>query len=387
MNSKCKCCAETQVETGENKSPDLLLSDEEDANVVMAESLQFNLNIISEATDNFSNVKKLGQGGFGSVYLGKLPNGQEIAVKRLSRNSGQGKIEFTNEVVLLARLQHRNLVRLLGFCLEGNERILVYEFVPNSSLDQFIFDPLKRACLDWDTRYKIITGIARGLMYLHEDSRLRIIHRDLKASNILLDADMNPKVSDFGMARLFELDQTQADTIRIVGTYGYMAPEYVLHGHYSVKSDVFSFGVLMLEVVSGRKNLDSCSHLGGEPEILISNVWRNWREGKTANIVDPLVTSGYSANIMRCIHIGLLCVQENEASRPTIASVVMMLNSHSVPLAVPTQPAFSKRMTYASDMSTSIDGTSTASQGDRSGHRSGASMGSNEVSITKPYPR
>ncbi|KAI4370124.1 hypothetical protein MLD38_018505 [Melastoma candidum] len=166
----------------------------------MVESLQFNLHIIVEATENFSDSKKLGQGGLGCVYLGKLPNGQEIAVKRLSRISGQGQIEFKNEVVLLAKLQHRNLVRLLGFCLEGKERLLVYEFVPNSSLDQFIFDPLKRAYLNWDTRSKIITGIARGLMYLHEDSRLRIIHRDLKASNILLDSEMNPKVSDFGMA-------------------------------------------------------------------------------------------------------------------------------------------------------------------------------------------
>ncbi|KAI4312933.1 hypothetical protein MLD38_037719 [Melastoma candidum] len=364
--------------------------DEEDDDVVMVESLQFNLDIISEATDNFSNAKKLGQGGFGSVYLGKLPNGQQIAVKRLSRNSGQGQIEFKNEVVLLARLQHRNLVRLLGFCLEGNERVLVYEFVPNSSLDQFIFDQLKRARLDWDSRYKIITGIARGLLYLHEDSRLRIIHRDLKASNILLDADMNPKVSDFGMARLFELDQTQADTNRIVGTYGYMAPEYVLHGHFSVKSDVFSFGVLMLEIVSGRKNLDSHSHFGGDPEILISHVWRSWREGKIGNILDPSVTSGYSPDILRCIHIGLLCVQENEASRPTMASVIVMLNSHSVSLPIPTQPAFSTSMIYTSDISTSVYGTSTASHGNTSGDRTGAGRGSNsvnEISITMPYPR
>ncbi|KAI4312067.1 hypothetical protein MLD38_036922 [Melastoma candidum] len=326
----------------------------------MVESLQFNLGVIREATENFSDAMKLGQGGFGSVYFGKLPNGQEIAVKRLSRNSGE-------------------------------ERLLVYEFVPNSSLDQFIFDPLKRARLDWDTRYKIITGIARGIMYLHEDSRLRIIHRDLKASNILLDAGMNPKVSDFGMARLFEFDQTQADTNRIVGTYGYMAPEYVLHGHFSVKSDVFSFGVLVLEIVSGRKNLDSHGHYGEDPEILISHVWRSWREGNIRNIVDPSVTStNYSANILRCIHIGLLCVQESVASRPTMASVVVMLNSHTVTLPVPTQPAFSMSMGNASDLSTSIDGTSTTSHSDYSGNRTGSGRRTysvNEVSITRPYPR
>ncbi|PQM35557.1 cysteine-rich receptor-like protein kinase 10 [Prunus yedoensis var. nudiflora] len=190
-----------------------------------AEPLQFDLATIRVSTDDFSEANKLGQGGFGSVYRGRLLNGKDIAVKRLSTNSGQGDLEFKNEVLLVAKLQHRNLVRLLGFCLEGSERLLVYEFVPNASLDHIIFDPTKRAQLDWVRRYKIIVGTARGLLYLHEDSRLRIIHRDLKASNILIDAEMNPKISDFGMARLFVPDQTQGNTSRIVGTYGYMAPE------------------------------------------------------------------------------------------------------------------------------------------------------------------
>ncbi|VVA40143.1 PREDICTED: cysteine-rich [Prunus dulcis] len=219
-----------------------------------AESLQFDLATIRVSTDDFSEANKLGQGGFGSVYRGRLLNGKDIAVKRLSTNSGQGDLEFKNEVLLVAKLQHRNLVRLLGFCLEGSERLLVYEFVPNASLDHIIFDPTKRAQLDWVRRYKIIVGTARGLLYLHEDSRLKIIHRDLKASNILIDAEMNPKISDFGMARLFVPDQTQGNTSRIVGTFGYMAPEYAMHGHFSVKSDVYSFGVLVLEIVSGQKN-------------------------------------------------------------------------------------------------------------------------------------
>ncbi|PIA58492.1 hypothetical protein AQUCO_00500436v1 [Aquilegia coerulea] len=218
------------------------------------ESLQFNFATVEAATDNFSDDNKLGEGGFGAVYKGKLSEEREIAVKRLSRNSGQGLEEFKNEVLLLAKLQHRNLVRLLGFCIEGREKLLIYEFVPNASLDKFIFDPIKRTYLDWERRYKIIGGIARGLLYLHEDSRDRIIHRDLKASNILLDAEMNSKISDFGMARLFVLDQTQGTTSRIVGTYGYMSPEYAMHGHFSVKSDVFSFGVLVLEIITGQKN-------------------------------------------------------------------------------------------------------------------------------------
>ncbi|XP_031260592.1 cysteine-rich receptor-like protein kinase 25 isoform X1 [Pistacia vera] len=217
------------------------------------ESLQFDFGTIQIATDNFSDDNKLGQGGFGVVYKGMLSNGQQVAVKRLSKNSKQGEVEFKNEVLLVAKLQHRNLVRLLGFCLEGKERILVYEFVPNSSLDQFIFDPIKREYMEWERRYKIIGGISRGLLYVHEDSRLRIIHRDLKASNILLDSDMNPKISDFGMTKLFEVDESQSDTNQVVGTFGYMASEYVKYGRFSVKSDIYSFGVLFLEIVSGQK--------------------------------------------------------------------------------------------------------------------------------------
>ncbi|KAG8635254.1 hypothetical protein MANES_16G014100v8 [Manihot esculenta] len=189
-----------------------------DSDITTVESLQFDLGTIEAATNNFSNDNKLGEGGFGEVYKGIMSNGQAIAVKRLSRNSLQGAEEFKNEVLLVAKLQHRNLVRLLGFCLEGEEKILVYEFVPNKSLDYFLFDPEKRRQLNWPRRYKIIEEIARGILYLHEDSRLRIIHRDLKASNILLNEDMHPKVSDFGMAKIFGVDQTQGNTSRIVGT-------------------------------------------------------------------------------------------------------------------------------------------------------------------------
>uniref|UniRef100_A0A2N9ES03 Protein kinase domain-containing protein n=1 Tax=Fagus sylvatica TaxID=28930 RepID=A0A2N9ES03_FAGSY len=186
--------------------------------ITSVESFYFDFNTISAATDNFSDANKLGKGGFGVVYKGRLSNGQEIAVKRLSRNSGQGDIEFKNKVLLVAKLQHRNLVRLLGFCMEGDERLLIYEFVPNTSLDHYIFDPMKRVDLVWERRCKIIRGIARGLLYLHEDSRLWIIHRDLKAGNILLDAAMNPKIANFGMARMFVLDQSEGSTSRIVGT-------------------------------------------------------------------------------------------------------------------------------------------------------------------------
>ncbi|XP_050157381.1 cysteine-rich receptor-like protein kinase 29 isoform X1 [Malus sylvestris] len=306
--------------------------------ILDTEALQFDLGSIRTATNNFSEANKLGRGGFGTVYRGRLLNQEDIAVKRLSRDSAQGDVEFKNEVTLVAKLQHRNLVRLIGFCLEGNERLLIYEFVPNASLDHFIFDPIKRAHLDWDSRCKIILGIGRGLLYLHEDSRLRIIHRDMKASNVLLDAEMQPKIADFGMARLFDLDQTQGDTSRIVGTYGYMAPEYVMRGHFSVKSDVYSFGVLVLEIITGQKN-SSFRH-GGNVEDLLSYAWKSWKEDTASNVIDPMLKSGSIPEIMRCVHIGLLCVQQNIADRPTMAAAILMLTSNSVDLPVPSQPAF-----------------------------------------------
>ncbi|KAL0313919.1 UNVERIFIED_CONTAM: Cysteine-rich receptor-like protein kinase [Sesamum angustifolium] len=304
------------------------------------DSIQYDFEKIRAATNDFSEANKLGQGGFGAVYKGKLLNNQEIAVKRLSRNSSQGDVEFKNEVLLLVKLQQKNLVRLLGFSTQGPERLLVYEFVSNGSLDHFIFDPIKALILDWDKRYKIIQGISRGLLYLHEDSMLRIIHRDLKASNILLDEKMNPKISDFGMARLLVVDQTQDTTNRIVGTYGYMAPEYAIHGQFSIKSDVFSFGVLVLELLSGKEKTFLLND--ENPEYLLSYAWRNWRMGTTTNVIDPVMmaTSSSQLGMLRCVHIALLCVEENAADRPTMSSVVLMLNSSSLTLPIPSQPAF-----------------------------------------------
>ncbi|XP_026446264.1 cysteine-rich receptor-like protein kinase 10 [Papaver somniferum] len=295
--------------------------------------LQFSFSTISATTDNFSEANKLGQGGFGSVYKGTLSDGQEIAVKRLSKNSVQGEQEFKNEVTLVAQLQHRNLVRLLGFCIDGEEKLLIYEFMPNASLDQVLFDPNKCTLLDWERRYKIIGGIARGLLYLHEESRLKIIHRDLKASNILLDIDMNPKIPDFGMARLFVLDQTQANTSKVVGTYGYMAPEYAMRGQFSVKTDVCSFIVLVLEILSGQKN---SSYESNVSQDLLSHAWRHWKNGSAIELLDSTIKDTSSRDeAMRCIHIGLLCVQENVADRPTMPTVLLMLNSYSVSLYLP----------------------------------------------------
>ncbi|KAF2309175.1 hypothetical protein GH714_001047 [Hevea brasiliensis] len=198
----------------------------------------FDLRTILTATNNFSLANKLGQGGFGFVYKGQLSNGQEVAVKRLSKNSRQGLEEFKNEVMLIAKLQHKNLVELVGCCIQAEEPMLIYEYLPNKSLDSFLFDETKRAILDWRKRFDIIVGIARGILYIHQDSKLSIIHRDLKTSNILLDAEMSPKISDFGLARIFKRDQIQEKTSRIVGTFGYMSPEYAAFGRFSTKSDI-----------------------------------------------------------------------------------------------------------------------------------------------------
>ncbi|KAL6198853.1 hypothetical protein ACLB2K_028641 [Fragaria x ananassa] len=241
----------------------------------------FSYESVKAATDFFSEENKLGEGGFGPVYKGTLSSGREVAIKSLARGSLQGTSEFKNELELISELQHTNLVQLLGYCIHGAERMLIYEYLPNKSLDYILFDS-EGILLDWKTRFNIIEGIAQGLLYLHKFSRLKVIHRDLKASNILLDQDMNPKISDFGLARIFN-SEGQANTNRIVGTYGYMSPEYAMHGIFSGKTDVFSFGVLMLEIISGRTN-NSFHH---RVITLVGYSWELWKEGKGLDVMDP----------------------------------------------------------------------------------------------------
>ncbi|XP_059436884.1 G-type lectin S-receptor-like serine/threonine-protein kinase At1g11330 [Corylus avellana] len=311
----------------------------------------FNLQELASVTNSFHQSNKLGQGGFGPVYKGKLLDGQEIAVKRLSKASGQGLEEFMNEVVVISKLQHRNLVRLLGCCIEGEEKMLVYEYMANKSLDTFVLDSVKQKLLDWRRRFNIIEGIGRGLLYLHRDSRLRIIHRDLKASNILLDEELNPKISDFGMARIFGINEDQANTTRVIGTYGYMSPEYAMEGRFSEKSDVFSFGVLLLEIISERRNT---SFYDDEQAMsLLGFAWKMWNADNLVAVTDPIIREPcFEKEILRCIHVGLLCVQEFANDRPSVSIVISMLKSEIVDLPLPKQPAFTERQ-IAPDASSS----------------------------------
>ncbi|KAL0300775.1 UNVERIFIED_CONTAM: G-type lectin S-receptor-like serine/threonine-protein kinase [Sesamum radiatum] len=302
----------------------------------------YSFDVLASSTNNFDMGNQLGMGGFGTVYQGKLANGEEIAVKRLSAASGQGLEEFMNEVVVISKLQHRNLVRLIGCCVEKEEKMLIYEYLQNRSLDVFLFDKSQNI-LDWRKRFNIIQGIGRGLLYLHRDSRLRIVHRDLKPSNILLDEDWNPKISDFGWPEYLEaikMKPTPEESWE--HSIGYMAPEYAMGGVFSEKSDVFSFGVLVLEIISGKKNT---SFYNDEFSLgLLGYAWKLWNEDNPGDLIDQRIsTPTFVAEITRCMWIGLLCVQESPQQRPTISTVLSMLSSEIVDLPEPEHPGFTDR--------------------------------------------
>ncbi|XP_027910140.1 probable LRR receptor-like serine/threonine-protein kinase At1g56140 [Vigna unguiculata] len=295
----------------------------------------FSYSELKNATNDFNLENKLGEGGFGPVYKGTLNDGRVIAVKQLSVGSHQGKSQFITEIATISAVQHRNLVKLYGCCIEGNNKLLVYEYLENKSLDQGLFG--KSLTLNWSTRYEICLGVARGLTYLHEESRLRIVHRDVKASNILLDYDLVPKISDFGLAKLYDDKKTHIST-RVAGTIGYLAPEYAMRGHLTEKADIFSFGVVALELVSGRPNADSS--LEGEKVYLLQWAWQLQESNTLMDLVDPRLSEFNEEEVKRVLGIALLCTQTSPSLRPSMSRVVAMLSGDIEVSAVTSKPGY-----------------------------------------------
>ncbi|CAG7873351.1 unnamed protein product [Brassica rapa] len=283
----------------------------------------FSYSELKNATQDFNPSSKLGEGGFGSVYKGKLNDGREIAVKVLSVGSQHGKGQFVAEIVAISAVMHRNLVQLYGCCYEGDHRLLVYEYLPNGSLDQALFGGGKTLYLDWSTRFEICMGVARGLAYLHEEASVRIVHRDVKAGNILLDFSLVPKVSDFGLAKLYDDKKTHIST-RVAGTIGYLAPEYAMRGHLTEKADVYAFGIVALELVSGRKNTNV--NLDNEKKYLLQWAWNLHQDGREAELIDQELAEFNMEEVKRVIGIALLCTYSSHSLRPPMSRVVAMLS-------------------------------------------------------------
>ncbi|RCV15359.1 hypothetical protein SETIT_3G050700v2 [Setaria italica] len=306
---------------------------------IAASHLSFKYEELRRATDEFNQINKLGQGGYGSVYKGVLPDGREVAVKRLFFNTRQWADQFFNEVKLVSQVQHKNLVKLLGCSVEGPESLLVYEYLCNTSLDHYLFDAFKKNALDWERRFEIVLGTAEGLSYLHNASEIRIIHRDIKASNILLDERFRPKIADFGLARNFLEDQSHLST-GLAGTFGYMAPEYIVHGQLTEKADIYSYGVLVLEIITGRKNHNSVAS-SAEGLSLMALIWKHYNAGTLMELLDPNLRDQCSEEeALQVFHIGLLCAQASPNLRPPMWKVVEMLSGRAKVLPRPTQPPF-----------------------------------------------
>ncbi|XP_058100932.1 probable LRR receptor-like serine/threonine-protein kinase At1g53440 isoform X1 [Magnolia sinica] len=284
----------------------------------------FSLKQIKAATNNFDPANKIGEGGFGPVYKGTLSDGSRVAVKQLSSRSKQGNREFINEIGMISALQHPNLVKLFGCCVEGNQLLVIYEYMENNSLARALFGREEHKLnLDWPTRHKISLGIARGLFHLHEESRLKIVHRDIKATNVLLDKDLNAKISDFGLAKLDEQENTHIST-RIAGTIGYMAPEYAMRGYLTDKADVYSFGVVLLEIVSGTNNTNYMPK--DDFVYLLDWAYVLQEQGNLLELVDPRLGSDYSEEeALRTLNLAILCTNPSPSLRPAMSAAISML--------------------------------------------------------------
>lgn len=290
---------------------------------LLGKTKNFSINELNTATDNFHQRNKIGRGGFGTVYKGQLKNGTPVAVKKLSAFSKQGLREFLTEIETISNVQHQNLVQLIGCCVHGPNRILVYEYLENKSLDYALLGSRRAVNLEWSKRTAICLGTARGLAYLHEELVPHIVHRDIKASNILLDKDFAPKIGDFGLAKLFPDDITHIST-KIAGTTGYLAPEYALGGQLTMKADIYSFGVVVLEVVSGKSS--SSSIWRGAQILLLEEAWQLYEEGKLLELVDPELKEFPEHEVLRYMKVALFCTQANAGRRPLMSQVIEMLS-------------------------------------------------------------
>ncbi|XP_058771591.1 putative serine/threonine-protein kinase [Vicia villosa] len=276
------------------------------------------------ATDNYHLSNKIGRGGFGTVYKGTLKNGRKIAVKPLSVGSKQGVKEFLTEITTLSNVKHSNLVELVGFCIQGPNRTVVYEYVENGNLHTALLSKKSSSIkLEWRKRSAICVGTAKGLAYLHEELAQHIVHRDIKASNVLLDKDFNPKIGDFGMAKLFPDDITHIST-RIAGTTGYLAPEYALGGQLTKKADVYSFGVLILEIISGKSS--SKTNWDGSHKFLLEWAWQLHEDEKWLDLVDQDMKEYPEKEVIKYIKVALFCTQAAAKRRPLMSQVVDMLS-------------------------------------------------------------
>ncbi|KAL3522246.1 hypothetical protein ACH5RR_015080 [Cinchona calisaya] len=324
MNTNCSCFGGSK---GKQKKPNNYAhphtGDAADEGELLGKTKSFSYNELTTATNNFHHTNKIGRGGFGTVYKGKLKDGTQVAVKTLSAFSRQGLREFLTEIETISNVRHPNLVPLIGCCVHERDRMLIYEYLENKSIDQALLGRIRTVKLEWGKRAAICVGIARGLVYLHEELVPHIVHRDIKASNILLDRDFIPKIGDFGLAKLFPDDITHIST-KIAGTTGYLAPEYALGGRLTMKADVYSFGVVVLEVVSGRSS--SSSNWGGTQQLLLEKTWQLYEEGKLLDLVDPELEEFPEQEVLRYMKVALFCTQSNASRRPLMSQVIDMLS-------------------------------------------------------------
>ncbi|XP_047339095.1 putative serine/threonine-protein kinase [Impatiens glandulifera] len=288
----------------------------------------YSYNELKAASGGFRSSNKVGEGGFGCVYKGWFEDGSLLAIKvvAVEKESMRGEREFVAELAALSNIRHENLVKLLGCCIHGAERFLVYQHMENNSLSHtFLGGDQNRKKFSWKRRRNVVYGVAKALAYLHEEVHPHVVHRDIKTSNILLDHDFNPKLSDFGLAKIFT-DNTSHISTRVAGTLGYLAPEYAISGHLTRKSDVYSFGVVILEVVSGQPIVDFDIEHG--EQYLVNKAWEKYKEGNVVDLVDPILEGDFSKEeAVLLLKVGLLCVQETSTRRPQMSIAVKMLRN------------------------------------------------------------